>query len=41
MKMLINKYGIKIDENAEIPTEKQHIRKCEADDRIFYGYKDR
>ena len=41
MKMLIKKYGIKIDEEAEMPEQSKHIRKCEADSRIFYGYKGR
>ena len=41
MKMLIKKYGIRIDEDLEIPKDKTHIRKCEADDRIFFGYKGR
>ena len=41
LKMLIDKFDIKIDEERCMPNKKKHIKKCETDNRIFFGYKGR
>ena len=42
MKMLIEKYKIKIDQsNSAASNEHTHIKKCENNDQIYYNYRAR